>query len=96
MKTLKPMGDRVLVKVTEGSKQTSGGIFLPDSSVEEKSEGVVISVGKGRMYQDRKIRTFEFEIGDTVVFGKFSGEEVVINDEKHRLLREDDILARYV
>jgi len=90
---VKPLGDRVLVKVIEAEAKTKGGIILPDTAKEEKTEGEIVAVGKGKMKDDGTVIPLEVKKGDTVLFGKYSGDEIVIEDKKHKILRESEILA---
>ena len=90
---VKPLGDRVLVKLIEAEEKTKGGIYLPDTAKEEKSEGEVIAVGKGKVKDDGTVIPLEVKVGDKVLFGKYSGDEIKIDGEKHKILRESEILA---
>lgn len=90
---VKPLGDRVLVKIVEAEEKTKGGIILPDSAKEEKSEGEVIAVGKGKMKEDGTVVPCEVKAGDKVLFGKYSGDEIMIDGKKNKILRESEILA---
>ncbi len=90
---VKPLGDRVLVKIVEAAETTKGGIILPDSAKEEKSEGEVVAVGKGKMKEDGTVVPCEVKSGDKVLFGKYAGDEITIADKKHKIVRESEILA---
>jgi chaperonin GroES len=90
---VKPLADRVLVKVIEAEGKTKGGIFLPDNAKEEKTEGEVIAVGKGKMKDDGAVIPCEVKKGDKVLFGKYSGDEILVDGKKHKILRESEILA---
>ncbi len=90
---VKPLADRVLVKLIEAEEKTKGGIYLPDTAKEEKSEGKVIAVGKGKVKDDGTVIPLEVKVGDKVLFGKYSGDEIKIDGEKHKILRESEILA---
>ncbi|MSR77692.1 MAG: co-chaperone GroES [Candidatus Omnitrophica bacterium] len=92
---IKPLGDRVLVEVLEAEEKTKGGIILPDTAKEEKTEGKVISVGTGKFLESGKIQPLEVKKGDRVLFGKYSGDEIVIDGSKHKILKESEILAVY-
>jgi len=90
---LRPLQDRIVVKRLEGETQTKGGIIIPDTAKEKPIEGKVIAVGNGKILKDGKARPLEVKVGDTVLFGKYSGTEVKIDGVEHVLIREDDVLA---
>ena len=90
---LQPLGDRILVKALESRDKTRGGIILPDTAKERPQEGKVVSVGKGKLLEDGGIKALEVKSGDTILFGKYAGTEVNVDDEKYLILREEDILA---
>ncbi len=92
---IKPLGDKVLVEILEAEEKTKGGIILPDTAKEEKSEGKIISVGSGKLLESGKVQPLEVKKGDRVIFGKYSGDEVLIDGKKHKILQEKDILAVY-
>lgn len=92
---IRPLGDKVLVEVLEAEEKTRGGIILPDTAKEEKSEGKIISVGSGKLLESGKVQPLEVKKGDRVIFGKYSGDEVLIDGKKHKILQEKDILAVY-
>ena len=90
---IRPLQDRVVVKRLESENRTKGGIIIPDTAKEKPIEGRVVAVGNGKATKDGKVRALEVQVGDTVLFGKYSGTEVKLDGEEHVLLREDDILA---
>ena len=90
---IRPLQDRVVVKRLEGESMTKGGIIIPDSAKEKPIEGRVVAVGNGKASKDGKVRALDVKVGDTVLFGKYSGTEVKLDGVEHVLLREDDILA---
>jgi chaperonin GroES len=90
---IRPLQDRVVVKRLESQTTTKGGIIIPDTAKEKPIEGRVVAVGNGKATKDGKVRPLEVKVGDTVLFGKYSGTEVKLDGEEHVLLREDDILA---
>lgn len=92
---IRPLGDKVLVEVLEAEDKTKGGIILPDTAKEEKSEGKIIAVGSGKVLESGKVQPLEVKRGDRVIFGKYSGDEVLIEGKKHKILQEKDILAVY-
>ncbi len=90
---IRPLQDRVVIKRLDGETKTKGGIIIPDSAKEKPIEGRVVAVGNGKASKGGKVRPLEVKVGDTVLFGKYSGTEVKLDGEEHVLLREDDILA---
>ncbi|MBU1863984.1 MAG: co-chaperone GroES [Candidatus Omnitrophica bacterium] len=90
---VRPLGDKVLIKLIEAEEKTKGGIILPDNAKEEKAEGKIIAVGKGKVNDDGKVIPLEVKKGDKVIFGKYSGDEILIDGDKHKILRESEILA---
>jgi chaperonin GroES len=90
---LKPLGDRVLIKVEEQESKTKGGILLPDTAKEKSQKGVVMAVGAGRMNDEGTRLPLEVKVGDRVIFAKYSGTEIESEGVKYLLLSERDILA---
>ncbi len=90
---LKPMGDRVVVRPSEQESVTKGGIFLPDTAQERPQKGEVVSTGPGRMLENGKRVEMEVKAGDTVIYSKYSGTEIEVQDEELLVLGANDILA---
>lgn len=90
---VRPLGDRVLVKRLEEDEVVKGGIIIPDTAKEKPQKGEVVAVGKGRIGEDGKLIALEVKTGDTVLFGKYAGNEVNIDDVEYLIMREDDVLA---
>ena len=90
---VKPLYDRVLVKRIEASEKVKGGIIIPDTAKEKPMEGKVIAVGAGRLDDNGKRVPLEVKAGNRVLFGKYAGTEIKIDDEDHIILREDEILG---
>ena len=90
--TVGPLADRVVVRSLEGHEQTRGGLFIPDTAKEKPQEGEILAVGPGR-FDDGKRVPMEVKVGDKVLFGKYSGTEVMIDGEALLILRESDVLA---
>ena len=90
---LKPMGDRVVVRPSEQESVTKGGIFLPDTAQERPQKGEVVSTGPGRMLENGKRVEMEVKAGDTVIYSKYAGTEIEVQDEELRVLGANDILA---
>jgi chaperonin GroES len=89
---MRPLHDRVIVKRIEDEERTKGGIIIPDTATEKPQEGRVIAVGPGKV-EDGKVIKPDVKAGDRILFGKYSGTEVVFDGEDHLILREDDILG---
>jgi chaperonin GroES len=91
---IKPLGDRVVVKPLEAENKTKGGIVLPDTAKEKPQEGKVVAVGKGRTLDNGTVQAPEVKVGDKVLYGKYSGNEITTKDgEELLIMREEDILA---
>jgi len=90
---LKPLADRVIVKVIEAEEKTKGGIVLPDTAKERPQQGEVLAVGSGRRLDNGKVEPLAVKVGDKVLFSKYGGTEVKIEGEEYLILREDDILG---
>ena len=91
--TLKPLGDKVIVELLESSDQSKGGIILPESAQEKPQEAKVISVGSGKTLGNGKVIPPDVKKGDTVLFAKYSGNEVKVSDKEYLIINQDDILA---
>ena len=90
---LKPMGDRVVVRPSEQEGITKGGIFLPDTAQERPQQGEVVSTGPGRMLENGKRVEMEVKAGDTVIYSKYAGTEIEVQDEELLVMGANDILA---
>ncbi|MCR4392751.1 MAG: co-chaperone GroES [Dehalococcoidales bacterium] len=93
MEKLLPLGDKVIIKPIEKEEVTRGGIILPDTAKEKPQEGEVIAAGPGRLTKDGNKIPLDVKVGDRVLFGKYSGSEIKLNDEKYLIMPESDILA---
>jgi chaperonin GroES len=91
--SLRPLHDRVLVERIEEAEQVRGGIIIPDSAKEKPQEGKVIAVGKGKRLEDGSIVALDVKPGDRILFGKYSGSEIRLEENEYLILREDEILA---
>jgi chaperonin GroES len=89
----KPLQDRVIIKRLEEGEKTKGGIIIPDAAKEKPQEGRVVAIGAGKMTEKGQRVPPEVKVGDKILFGKYSGTDIKIDDEEHLILREDDILA---
>ena len=90
---LQPLADRLVVKPMAKEEVTKGGIFLPDTAKEKPQEGEVVAIGPGRMTDDGKRIAMEIKVGDRVIFTKYGGSEIKIDDVEMIILRESDVLA---
>jgi chaperonin GroES len=90
---LRPLQDRLLVKRLEEGEQVQGGIIIPDTAKEKPQQAKVLAVGPGRVTEDGKLQPIEVKVGDTVVFGKYSGTEVKVDGDDLLIIREDDVLG---
>ena len=91
--SMRPLQDRVLLKRLREEEKTKGGIIIPDTAKEKPQEGKVVAVGNGAILKDGSVRKLEVKVGDTVLFAKYSGNDVMIEGDAHLILREEDILA---
>jgi len=91
---LQPLADRLVVKPIEREEVTKGGIVVPDTAKEKPQEGEVMAVGPGRLSEDGKRIAMEVKVGDVVIYAKYGGTEIKIEDEELVILRESDILAK--
>ena len=90
---LKPLGDRVLVKPIEQEEVKRSGIIIPDTAKEKPQEGEIIAVGKGKMTDDGKLIQMDVKPGDRILYGKYSGTEVKIDDQEYLIMHQEDILG---
>ena len=90
--TVKPLSDRVVVKALEETEQMRGGLFIPDTAKEKPQQGEIVAVGPGK-YEDGKLVPMTLKVGDKVLYGKYSGTEVTLNNDQVLILRESDVLA---
>jgi chaperonin GroES len=90
---IRPLHDRILVKRQEEKETRKGGIIIPDSAKEKPQEGKVIAVGNGKVTDEGKKITLDVKTGDRILFGKYSGSEVTLDNEEYLILREEDVLC---
>ena len=90
---LKPLGDRIVVKVLEREEKTKGGLFLPDTAKEKPTEGEVIAVGTGKILDNGQKQPVEVKVGDRIIFSKYAGTEVKLDGEELVIFSERDVLA---
>ena len=90
---LRPLQDRVIVKRVAEEERTKGGIIIPDTAKEKPMEGKVLAVGNGRVLENGKRLALDVKVGDRILFGKYSGNEIKIEGEEVLIVREDEVLA---
>jgi len=90
--TVTPLADRVVVRALEETEQMRGGLFIPDTAKEKPMQGEVIAIGPGRYEKDKRV-PMELKVGDRILYGKYSGTEVTIDNDQLLILREADVLA---
>ena len=93
MANLTPLGDKVVVKVTESEEKTSSGIYLPDSAKKKPQEGEVVAIGNGRVLDNGERNTLTVQVGNRVLFSKYGGNEVTVDGQEFTILDEDQIYA---
>jgi chaperonin GroES len=90
---LRPLGDRVVIKVIDESEKTSGGIYIPDSAREKPQKGQVLAVGQGKLLENGSREPMEVKVGDVILFTKYGGTDIKIEGEEFKILSERDILG---
>jgi chaperonin GroES len=90
---IRPLYDRVVVKRIEQTEQMHGGLYIPDSAKEKPQEGEVVAVGKGKRLEDGKVISLDVQVGDRILFGKYSGSEIKLDGEELLIMREDEVLG---
>ncbi|MAW48486.1 MAG: co-chaperone GroES [Gammaproteobacteria bacterium] len=90
---IRPLHDRVVIKRMEEEKASPGGIIIPDSATEKPIKGEVVAVGNGKIQENGKVQPLDVKVGDTVLFGKYSGTEVKLDADELVVMKEDDIMA---
>ena len=89
----RPLHDRVVVRRLEGEEKTKGGIIIPDTAKEKPQQGKIIAVGKGKVNEDGKVMPLDVKVGDTILFGKYSGQTVKVEGEELLVMREEDVMG---
>ncbi len=90
---LKPLGDRIVIKVIEDTEQTSGGIFIPDSAKEKPQKGEIVAVGLGKMNDKGEREPMDVKVGDTVLYAKYAGTDIKMDGTEYKILSVKDALA---
>ena len=89
----RPLHDRILIKRVEEKDAVKGGIIIPDTAKEKPQEGKVVAVGRGRKTEDGKVIALDVKVGDRILFGKYSGAEIKMEDQEYLILREEEVLG---
>ena len=89
----KPLKDRILVKYSDEPEKSAGGLYIPDSAKEKPQKGEVIAVGAGKITDDGKLQKMEIKVSDKVLFEKYSGSKINIDETEYLIIREDDVLG---
>jgi chaperonin GroES len=92
--TLKPLDDRIVVEASVAEDKTAGGILLPDTAKQKPQQGKVIAVGPGKLLESGTRVALDVKVGDTVMYGKYSGSDVEVNGTEYKIMRESDVLAK--
>jgi chaperonin GroES len=90
---IRPLHDRIVVKRIEETETMRGGLYIPDSAKEKPQEGEVVAVGKGKRTDDGKLLTLDVKVGDRILFGKYSGNDIKIDGNEYLIMREDEVLG---
>lgn len=90
---IRPLYDRIVVKRSEDKETKVGGLFIPDSAKEKPQEATVVAVGKGKRLEDGTVVPLDVKVGDTILFGKYSGSDIKIDGEEYMIMREDEVLG---
>ncbi len=90
---LRPLQDRIIVKRVEEETKTAGGLFIPETAKEKPQRGKIVAVGNGKKTEDGKVLPLDVKVGDLVLFGKYAGTEIKVDNEEFLMMREDDLLA---
>ena len=90
---IRPLYDRIVVKRVETQEQKIGGLFIPDSAKEKPQEGEVVAVGKGKRLEDGKVVPLDVQVGDRILFGKYSGSDIKLENDEFLIMREEEVLG---
>src|ERR1700727_716175 len=90
---IRPLYDRVVVKRIEDKEAMQGGLYIPDSAKEKPQEGEVVAIGKGKRLEDGKLVALDVQVGDRILFGKYSGSDIKLDGEEYMIMREDEIVG---
>ena len=90
---IRPLYDRIVVKRIEEKEQMQGGLYIPDSAKEKPQEGEVAAIGKGKRMEDGKLIQLDVQVGNRILFGKYSGSDIKLDGEEYLIMREDEVLG---
>ncbi len=90
---IRPLHDRVVVKRVEEGETMQGGLYIPDSAKEKPQQGEVVAIGKGKRSDDGKLNALDVQVGDRILFGKYSGNDIKLDGNEYLIMREDEILG---
>ena len=90
---IRPLYNRIVVKRIEDKEQMQGGLYIPDTAKEKPQEGEVVAVGKGKRLEDGKVVALDVQVGDRILFGKYSGSDIKLDGEEYMIMREDEVLG---
>jgi chaperonin GroES len=90
---IRPLYDRIVVKRVEEKEQMQGGLYIPDTAKEKPQEGEVVAVGKGKRLEDGKVVVLDVQVGDRILFGKYSGSDIKLDGDEYLIMREDEVLG---
>ena len=91
--TIRPLQDRVIIKRVKEEEKSKGGIIIPDTAKEKPIEGKVVAVGNGKVLEDGTVRKLDVKAGDTVLFGKYAGQEIKLDGSEYLIIREEEVLG---
>ena len=92
--SIKPLDDRIVVRALEAEEKTAGGILLPDTAKQKPQQGKVVAIGPGKLDDNGNRTALAVKVGDTVLYGKYSGSDVEVNGKEYKILRESEILGK--
>src|SRR5437879_13483966 len=90
---IRPLHDRVIVKRLDEERTSPGGIVIPDTAAEKPVQGKIVAVGKGKILEDGQVRPLDVQVGDKILFGKYSGTEVKVDGDDRQVMRHEEVLA---
>jgi chaperonin GroES len=90
---IRPLYDRIVVKRIEQGEEVQGGLYIPDSAKEKPQEGEVVAVGKGKRLEDGKVAPLDVQVGNRILFGKYSGNDIKLGGDEYLIMREDEVLG---
>jgi chaperonin GroES len=90
---IRPLYDRIVVKRLEDQEMMQGGLYIPDTAKEKPQEGEVVAIGKGKRLEDGKLVPLDVQVGDRILFGKYSGSDIKIDGTEYLIMREDEVLG---